>query len=327
MKSTMLTRVLIKAGVFLCGILLCTLSLLSEHLSLTAVCYALFLLFLPYLIYTTLHYYREMTRAKKVKLLQHASSGLPKNFPNAKTSVEVEYQALCVALIRKEHEKYEQLLETLKETQHQYMLWSHQMKTPLATAKLLLANAEDSLSRDVKEQLFHMEQYVNTVLWISRLASPQMDFSFHRFPLQQILQNSIKKYSRLFVRKGLSLSLDIPQISVVSDRKWLQFILEQLLDNAIKYTEKGSVTIHWVVPNRLAITDTGIGIPEEDIPRLFQLSYTGHNGHKTQRASGLGLYLCRSVCEKLGHSLTVSSAKGTGTTFFLQFLPEHITLP
>ena len=106
---------------------------------------------------------------------------------------------------------------------------------------------------------------------------------------------------------------------MVSDEKWLSFVMEQLLSNALKYTQQGSVTIEMRGSDTLCIRDTGIGIAAEDLPRIFEKGYTGYNGRMDKRASGLGLYLCKRICDNLGIKITAESVLGEGTSFYLKF--------
>ena len=114
--------------------------------------------------------------------------------------------------------------------------------------------------------------------------------------------------------KKLQLTYIPSKETIVSDEKWLSFVIEQLLSNALKYTKKGSVTIFFEEPKTLCISDTGIGIAPEDIPRIFEKGYTGSNGRRDKRASGLGLYLCKEICNRLGAKISIISQVETGTT-------------
>lgn len=111
---------------------------------------------------------------------------------------------------------------------------------------------------------------------------------------------------------------------VLTDEKWLSFVIEQLLSNALKYTPSGSITITLEDPLTLCIRDTGIGIAPEDLPRVFEKSYTGYNGRSDKKASGIGLYLCKRICHNLGHTITIESSLDTGTT--VRIFLEHESL-
>lgn len=200
-----------------------------------------------------------------------------------------------------------------------YTLWMHQIKTPLAAMRLILQRDECERSdphtvKELRDELFRVEQYVEMALIYLRLESESGDYVFGRYALDPIIRESIKKFSGQFIRRRIQLLYTPSEECVVTDEKWLSFVVEQILSNALKYTNKGHVSITFEKPCTLCISDTGIGIAGEDLPRIFEKSYTGHNGRKDRKSSGIGLYLCRKICEKLGHSLRISSVVGEGTT-------------
>ena len=123
------------------------------------------------------------------------------------------------------------------------------------------------------------------------------------------------KYESQFVRKRIQLRYEPTEITVLTDEKWLLFIIEQLLSNAIKYTHEGAITITVTPDKIIKISDTGIGIAEEDIPRIFEKGFTGYNGRADKKSTGLGLYLCRTAADRLSHKISVQSEVGTGTVF------------
>lgn len=162
-------------------------------------------------------------------------------------------------------------------------------------------------------ELGRIERYVEMALVYLRLDSESSDYVIREFELDPFIRRSVKKFAGEFISKRLSLELEPSGVSVVSDEKWLAFVVEQVLSNSLKYTREGSVRIYLAEPKTLCIRDTGIGIAPEDLPRIFDKGYTGLNGRADLRASGLGLYLCRRVCRKLGHEISAVSAPGKGT--------------
>ena len=127
------------------------------------------------------------------------------------------------------------------------------------------------------------------------------------------MRSAVKKFSTQFIRRRINLVYEPLGKKVVTDEKWLSFVVEQVLSNALKYTPSGTVGIYMEEPTTLCISDTGIGIAPEDLPRIFEKGYTGYNGRTDKKASGLGLYLCRRICNNLGHTISASSAAGEGT--------------
>lgn len=194
-----------------------------------------------------------------------------------------------------------------------YTVWVHQIKTPIASMRLTLEGSDSPESRKLSAELGRIERYVEMALVYLRLDSESSDYVIREFELDPFIRRSVKKFAGEFISKRLSLELEPSGASVVSDEKWLAFVVEQVLSNSLKYTREGSVRIYLAEPKTLCIRDTGIGIAPEDMPRIFDKGYTGLNGRADLRASGLGLYLCRRVCRKLGHGISAVSAPGEGT--------------
>ncbi len=178
---------------------------------------------------------------------------------------------------------------------------------------LLLQSDEPPDRDEIAGQLFQIEEYVGMVLSYLRLGSETNDLVLRDLDLDDILRQAVRKYARLFIRKKLTLCYEPVGRRVLTDEKWLLFVVEQLLSNAIKYTPRGSVSL-LVEGDELLVRDTGIGITPEDLPRIGEKGYTGYNGRVDKRSTGIGLYLCRQVLQKLGHSLRIESAPGVGTT-------------
>lgn len=198
-------------------------------------------------------------------------------------------------------------------------LWAHQIKTPLSAMKLLLAGRQGEPFELLQEQLFSVERYVELMLQLQRLGCIGSDLDFGHFPLEQLARQAVRTYAPAFIRSGLALELQPLPPQVLTDEKWAVFIIGQLLSNAVKYTPKGKVTLSLAPGSSatLVIRDTGVGIRPQDLPRLGQQGFTGENGRRDKQATGLGLYLCFQVAEKLGHRLWLESAPGKGTAAYL----------
>ena len=194
-----------------------------------------------------------------------------------------------------------------------YTMWAHQIKTPIASMHLILQKQDSEDSRRLRTELMRIEQYVEMVLCFLRLDSDSTDYVLKEYRLDDIIRTAIRKLAPQFIMKKLVLDYETIDKQVLTDEKWLLFVVEQVLSNALKYTREGSITITMEHPKTLVIRDTGIGIAPEDLPRIFEKGYTGYNGRGDQKASGLGLYLCRTICRKLGHSITAESAPDEGT--------------
>ena len=193
--------------------------------------------------------------------------------------------------------------------------------------RLTLQNEDTPLSRRLTGELGRVERYVEMVLAYVRLDGEATDYVLREYELDPLLRAAVKKFSGEFIDRRLALDLQPTHMRVLTDEKWLSFVLEQLISNALKYTPSGKISLYAAGENTLCIADTGIGIAPEDLPRIFEPGYTGLNGRTDKRASGLGLYLCRRVCRSLGHGISVQSRPGEGTAVLLdlsrnRFVPE-----
>ncbi|MGN1130832.1 MAG: ATP-binding protein [Ruminococcus sp.] len=199
-----------------------------------------------------------------------------------------------------------------------YTTWVHQIKTPISSMYLTLQNQDDATSRKLRDDLFRIEQYVEMVLAYLRIDSLSTDYVFAKHSLDHIVKQSIRKFAGQFITLGIHLEYSPVNAEVVTDEKWMTFVIEQVLSNALKYTPEGSVTIYLENDSFLCIRDTGIGISKEDLPRIFEKGYTGYNGRSNKKSSGLGLYLCKKICDNLGHSISAYSDE-KGTTIKIDF--------
>lgn len=297
---------------------------------------SLFLL-LILLAFDAMRYYRHY---QKVKELEHtimlSTDGMPENAD----LLENEYQKLLRILSDEYTGAQSRAATRQKNMQEYYAMWVHQVKTPIAALRLLLQNKNDEgqMTEELSE-LFGIEQYVEMALQYQRLDSETTDFVFEETDLDEIIRTSVRKYARQFIAKKISLSYEPVETTVITDKKWLSFVIEQVISNAVKYTKTGGIKIYlkdgdgtMSVPVqkashrkeddgensgmksvRLVIEDTGIGIRAEDLPRICEMGYTGCNGHEGQHSSGIGLYLCSRILKKLGHTFSITSKEEVGT--------------
>ena len=205
-----------------------------------------------------------------------------------------------------------------------YTVWAHQIKTPIAAMRLNLQSEDTEQARRLMGDLNRIEAYVEMVLTFLRLDSDSTDYLIKEYDLDEIIRPAIKKFSKEFILKKLKLEYDSVNYKTVTDSKWLSFIIEQIISNAVKYTSEGSVKICMSEPGVLCIEDTGIGISEEDLPRIFENGYTGFNGREDKRASGIGLYLCKRIADNLGHKISAESVAGRGTKMILDLRSRKI---
>ena len=262
------------------------------RLPLGAVGYAALVCLFLLLVWFAVDYRRFAARLRLLRRLEQEITLSTEQLPEPDGALEAQYQDLV----------------------EYYTVWAHQIKTPIAAMRLLLQDADTDEQRALLEQLQSVEQYVEMVLGYLRLESPSSDYVIRNYLLDDIVRQAVRKYASQFIRRKLRLEYMPLNVSVVTDEKWLLFVIEQVLSNALKYTRSGSVSITLEAPKMLCIRDTGIGIAPEDLPRVFEKGYTGSNGRTDKRATGIGLYLCRRILAKLGHSITIVSTPGVGTT-------------
>ena len=205
-----------------------------------------------------------------------------------------------------------------------YTVWAHQIKTPIAAMRLNLQSEDTESARKLMGDLNRIEAYVEMVLTFLRLDSNNTDYVIKEYDLDEIIRPAIRKFSRDFILKKLKLEYEPVNFRTITDSKWLSFIIEQVISNAVKYTSEGSVRIYMNVPGILCIEDTGIGISAEDLPRIFENGYTGFNGREDKRASGIGLYLCKRISDNLGHKIYAEPKVGEGTKIFLDMRAKKL---
>ena len=209
--------------------------------------------------------------------------------------------------------------EKLNDLMDYYTLWAHQIKTPIAASSLLVGEIEDKkVKNQLEQELFKIESYVNIVLQYLRLESFHEDLVLKKENLEDLVKEIVKKYAIFFIQKGLSLNLHDLGRSIITDRKWFVVILEQVLSNSLKYTSQGGIEIYFQ-EDTLYIKDSGLGIQDADLLRVFERGFSGYNGRLTQQSSGLGLYLSKKIADELGHQISIASQVGHGTTVMISF--------
>ena len=258
----------------------------------------------------TLGYFQFLRRHRELKglLVQIQEKALP--LPPPKGLLEADYQALLQALASERAALALEDRNRLQDMTDYYTLWAHQIKTPIAAMGLLL---QEEPRPELEGELLKIEQYVEMVLGYLRLGSDSTDYVFRNCRLDDLLRQAVRKYARLFILKKISLDFQETGRTVLTDGKWLSFVLEQLLSNAVKYTPPGGLIRVYGDGDTLVIADNGIGIQPEDLPRVFEKGFTGFNGREDKKSTGIGLYLCRQVLDRLNHGISISSRPGQGT--------------
>ncbi|HBA51130.1 MAG TPA: hypothetical protein DCZ91_25690 [Lachnospiraceae bacterium] len=283
---------------------------------------ALCLLFTAVLLALRFQAYRNRHQERR-RILTNVEI-LLEQLPEPENLEEADYQEM----LRKLKTVFDQNLTAWqnerRESMDYYTTWVHQIKTPISVMRMNLQGEDTEENRELLAELFRIEQYVGMVLNWLRLGSDSSDFVFQEYELDKIIRQAIHKYAPQFIRKRVRLFYEVTDARVLTDEKWLLFIIEQLLSNAVKYTQEGSVTITVTPDKIMRITDTGIGIAPEDVPRIFEKGFTGYNGRADKKSTGLGLYLCRMTADRLSHKISVESEPGTGTTVSLDLHTDRL---
>ena len=238
--------------------------------------------------------------------------------------IRVEYYQKIIERLHNEVERLKiEDNKKMEDLADYYSMWIHQIKTPIAAMNFLLDNEETDV-KVFKQELFKIERYVEMVLTYIRLGSETSDYVITSIDLDEVVRENIKKYATLFINKKIKLNYVSHETYVISDKKWLGFAFEQLLSNAIKYTKSGGEISINISESELIIEDNGIGIYEEDLPRIFEQSFTGLNGRYEKKSSGLGLYLCKKTLDKLQHKIEITSEVNKGTKAIVSFPKKDI---
>lgn len=250
--------------------------------------------------------HRELTRL--LQNVQEAAFQLPP--PSG--ALEADYQALLRAVCADRAGIAAAGESARQEMLDYYTLWAHQIKTPIAAMNLLLTEETPDRAA-LSAELLKTEEYVEMVLSYLRLGCETTDLVLRRCALDEIVRSAIRKYARLFILKKITLEFHETLRTVLTDEKWLGFVIGQVLSNALKYTPEGGMIRICGDGTTLTVADSGIGIRDEDLPRIFEKGFTGYNGRLDRKSTGIGLYLCRRILDRLGHDITVTSRPGQGT--------------
>ena len=294
--------------------------------------YAVFLSMVTFIVLGLFDLWRYQARIKTIgeafRNMPYELGSLPAPLDIPEEKYQEEVRMLGERLVLQENDSRRSRQEMLDF----YSLWAHQIKTPLAAMNLLLQSEEAREDKDAKifqemrMELFKTGQYVDMVLSYLRAEDMSSDLLLKEYSLDEIVRQAVRKYSAMFILKKIRLEYEPCKEMVLTDEKWLLFVLEQLLSNALKYTEKGFIRIRMEQgsPAVLLIEDSGIGIQAEDLPRVFEKGFTGYNGRQDKKSTGIGLYLCRMICEKLNHTVTITSDPGKGTAVRLDLTRKEM---
>lgn len=285
------------------------------NLPVEPVLYAVILSLNIVIIYFCVDFFQYYSRHKVLQDLKSSVTLNMDKFPEPKDLIAKDYTDL-ISMLHKNNIQiaYEKDVSRANLVDY-YTLWAHQIKTPIAAMGLILQSEESEQNSELSMELFKIEQYVEFVLQYLRLESISSDLVLKKYSLDDIVKQAVRKYARMFIRKKIKLNFEELNCEVLTDEKWLLFVIEQILSNGLKYTKEGIISIYMEKSSEkiLVIEDTGIGIEKEDLRRIFERGFTGYNGRWDKKSTGLGLYLCKQILTKLSHSITIESQVDKGT--------------
>lgn len=277
-------------------------------------------------LFFTVDFMRIRRKHRFLSGIRGSEDILSDEFLSPDSVIERDYREIIRLLCEEQQAAQNAMNGRITEMTEYYTLWAHQIKTPIAAMRLRLQNEDSAQSRALTLNLLHIEQYVEMAMMFLKLDAGSSDYVIREYDLDDVIRQALRKFAGEFIDRKLQLIYEPLNITVVTDEKWLSFVIEQILSNALKYTfAPGSITISAEEDHILCIRDTGIGIAPEDLPRIFEKGYTGYNGRSDKRASGIGLYLCKRICHNLGHTVTVQSVPGEGTKVLIDLSRKEIS--
>lgn len=300
----------------LCGLIYLLIFSLSG-IDLKAAVYPALLCLVFGIVFLLAGFFRFIERHRRLEFLEKDKGPYGESLPKAADLCEADYQKLLKKEEQEWRDRQKVWDDTMSDMEDYYAAWVHQIKDPIAVMQVLLQQEDTEQNRELKAELFRVEQYAEMALSYVRLneRGGGFDLVAAEYALDPVIRKAIRKYASQFIRKKIQVVYQGTDEVVLTDEKWLSFIVEQILSNAVKYTQQGSVTIRVEGDRQLVIEDTGIGIAAEDIPRIFEKGYTGENGKLGKKSTGIGLYLSQMAAKKLGHTISVESIPGEGSSF------------
>ena len=241
---------------------------------------------------------------------------------NDKNIFDEYYLDIINELLKENRKQVSQIQKRVSDINDYFSIWVHQIKTPIASMKLKIDNEQMDLLQ-LASDLNRIDHYVDLVLSFLKFDEEKIDLYFRKTDVDRIMRESLKKFSNDFIIKKIRLDYKLSKREVLTDEKWLSFVFDQLLSNALKYTDKGTISIYYDGDSCLCIKDSGIGIALADMERLFEKGFTGYNGRQYKKASGIGLYMCKRMCDKLNIAISIESIVNEYTLVKLKFLSNE----
>jgi len=290
----------------------------AYSLTLEPVLYSVVLTLLMLLIAGLLDFRRYLKRHREISAMAGRIVLGLEGLPEYHSLIDRDYRALLKELQEENARLVSEADAERSNMSEYYTLWAHQIKTPIAAMQLLLRSEQLESANEISLELFKIEQYVEALLQYLRLETTSSDLLLAEYRIEDIVRQAVRRYAKMFIRRGIALRLPEISLRAVTDEKWLCFVIEQLLSNSLKYTSEGYIAIY-EEGRALVVEDTGTGIAPEDLPRIFERGFTGYNGRMDKKSTGIGLYLVGRILKKLGHSIEVESELGRGTRMKILF--------
>jgi len=283
--------------------------------------------FLPLLAYITIEFFKQKTLYDELtSILDHSDKKyLLSEIMEEPSHIEGKLLYEVLGEVNKDmHEHVKSYRDRENEYREYIETWVHEIKTPIASTRLIIENNQNPTTRNIGDEIKKIEEYIEQVLYYSRSNHVSKDYLIKEVALPDLIRKVIKRNSRDFISKGIAVDIEAVEGAVYSDAKWLEFILNQLIGNAVKYIQGQNGKVEFgTVRNKtnlvLSIKDNGIGIIEKDQERVFEKGFTGENGRKFGGSTGIGLYLCKKLADQLGLEIALSSELGKGTTVSIVF--------
>lgn len=299
------------------------------HISFEPILYSSILVVTLAMIFSIYDFYKYYNKVMKLQYIEKDIEYLEEYLPESKGFLEQYYEEIIKNLYES-NKRMESISDNNNsEMIEYYTMWVHQIKTPIAALHMIVQSMELGQEKgDISQELFKIEQYVEMALHYVRMGTMSSDLRLERYSIKSIVSDVIKKYSTIFINKKIKLDLEDIDIEVITDEKWISFVLEQIISNSLKYTKKGTISIYMDNKSKeiLVIEDTGMGIAKEDIPRVFERGFTGYNGRMDKKSTGIGLYLCKKILDNLSHKITIDSEICKGTTVAIDFSRKNIEI-
>lgn len=280
-----------------------------------------------FFIYILFEYILKRRYYKQINdIIKNDQEDMANRIPEAGTNEEQLFNNLLKSMYNEQSEKIEGLYEEKRENQEFITTWVHEVKTPISVIRLLIENKEKpdvEVFSSIEEEIDKIEGQVEQALYYSRTDDFSKDYFINEIELEKVVREAVKRNARIFISRKIKFSMDDINLTVLTDKKWLLFIINQILTNALKYTDSGG-SIHISSQEderekRLIIEDSGIGIKPEDLSRVFDRGFTGQTGRQYMRSTGMGLYLSKKLARKLGHDIAIESEEGRYTRVIIHF--------